>query len=502
MAGKVLSAALCAVLFLLSATFVAAQSIALSLKDGSFTVTGNLLSFDGEFYEIETAQYGNLTLAASTTQCVGDACPDPSTFVPVIRIAGSASLGELLVPSLIENFATQRGLGLQTQEVSGNEVVVELQAANQKPVARFQITLSSTAEGYAALSEGRADIVMARRGPTQPEIDVQRARYQGGSTDPFRVRVIGWENLQLYTNFSNPVSALTVSQLSDMITSSAAQWPTEGLDGPDLHLRGDIDSLIAMSQQFMHADLDFATGTGQDTDPGVLFVTPNLSLPLQRVTLASTCGSIEDGFTFSEDGHPLSAPIYLNTAALRHPPIMRQFLDFSLTVPAQRVVSRAGFRSRTPSETPLASDNGLLVNAILNATSETAISDLQRAVRRLKGYGRLSLSFRFEEGTRTLNAVSKSNLRFAAALLTQGRYQDRDILFAGFSDGIGAADGNLTLSRERAQAVRDEVRTIMGRNAPPLSLMRAHGFGEALPLACNDTDWGQNQNRRVEIWIR
>ena len=27
-------------------------------------------------------------------------------------------------------------------------------------------------------------------------------------------------------------------------------------------------------------------------------------------------------------------------------------------------------------------------------------------------------------------------------------------------------------------------------------------FGEAMPMACDDTDWGRDMNRRVEIWVQ
>jgi phosphate transport system substrate-binding protein len=31
--------------------------------------------------------------------------------------------------------------------------------------------------------------------------------------------------------------------------------------------------------------------------------------------------------------------------------------------------------------------------------------------------------------------------------------------------------------------------------------MRTAAFGEALPMACEDTDWGRAVNRRVEVWV-
>jgi phosphate transport system substrate-binding protein len=32
--------------------------------------------------------------------------------------------------------------------------------------------------------------------------------------------------------------------------------------------------------------------------------------------------------------------------------------------------------------------------------------------------------------------------------------------------------------------------------------LRAEAYGEALPMACDDSDWGRRVNRRVEVWLR
>lgn len=485
--------------FCVCAVQAASQTVTLSLKDGSFSVSGKMRSFDGEFYDLDTP-LGPMTLSAATTDCLGSACPDPDDYVPFIRVSGSAALGEVLVPALIETFATQRGLSQVARVTSETTTQIDLVRSDARLVATFEISLSSTDGGYRALSEGQSDIVLARRGPTAAEDDAIRAAYEGGSTDPIRLAVIGWEALRLYTNADNPITALTVRDLIGMISAPDSNWPTT-TDRP-VHYRGDADSIIALQQQLGQTEPTVQLGGGADTDPGILYVTPNLSLPLTPVRLTGTCGTAQASVPFQENQNPLAAPVYLVTSAIRQSALMREFLDFTLDLPAQRVIDRAGFISRTPSEAALSSENGILEDAILNATDDTSIADLQRTVQALKGYGRLSLTFRFTGGTMELDDVSRSNLDFAASLLRQGRYRDRQILFAGFSDGVGDPDANLALSRDRARVVRDAIRTRMGENAPPLAQFRTQGFGETLPLACNDTRWGQNQNRRVELWIR
>jgi outer membrane protein OmpA-like peptidoglycan-associated protein len=52
------------------------------------------------------------------------------------------------------------------------------------------------------------------------------------------------------------------------------------------------------------------------------------------------------------------------------------------------------------------------------------------------------------------------------------------------------------LSRARASAVS---RYLAERG---LTSVTSVGFGDALPVATNDTPEGREQNRRVEVWLR
>ena len=68
----------------------------------------------------------------------------------------------------------------------------------------------------------------------------------------------------------------------------------------------------------------------------------------------------------------------------------------------------------------------------------------------------------------------------------------------GHADSTGPADYNQTLSEQRASAV--------GGYLIAQGVMRDRfyigGIGERAPIASNDTAYGREQNRRVEILIR
>jgi len=73
-------------------------------------------------------------------------------------------------------------------------------------------------------------------------------------------------------------------------------------------------------------------------------------------------------------------------------------------------------------------------------------------------------------------------------------------LLAGFSDGVGPAGTNRSLSAARAESVRQVLLQALGGRLPPGVRVRLAAYGEALPMGCDDTAWGRQVNRRVEVW--
>ena len=108
----------------------------------------------------------------------------------------------------------------------------------------------------------------------------------------------------------------------------------------------------------------------------------------------------------------------------------------------------------------------------------------------------------FPEGGWTLNAKGEAALAKIAPTLSN--LPGQQIVVEGFTDNepIGPAlrarfPSNLELSSARADAV---VRYLVQKGVPQ-NTISAQGFGEARPVASNDTPQGKAKNRRVEIII-
>ena len=168
--------AFCAALFLSTVTawIASAQDVTLKSRDGSVEVSGNLISFDGELYRLDTS-YGALTLDASGVVCDGPGCPDLGAFVSDVGFSGSRTIGEVLLPALVQAFAFRKGYKLAQEIIDDTHFTINLSdKETDQLLARFAFRVSSTAEGFADLIAGDADLVLSMRPPLAAEIQLAK----------------------------------------------------------------------------------------------------------------------------------------------------------------------------------------------------------------------------------------------------------------------------------------------------------------------------------------
>ena len=100
----------------------------------------------------------------------------------------------------------------------------------------------------------------------------------------------------------------------------------------------------------------------------------------------------------------------------------------------------------------------------------------------------------FETGKADLKPESRPVLKEIAS--TMQKYPDLKILIEGHTDNVGSAASNLTLSDNRAAAVKAALVADFGIAEGRLT---TKGFGDTKPSVPNTTPAGRAQNRRVEI---
>ena len=101
----------------------------------------------------------------------------------------------------------------------------------------------------------------------------------------------------------------------------------------------------------------------------------------------------------------------------------------------------------------------------------------------------------FASGSAVIDGESGLEVDNLSAILKA--YEDVKVSIEGYTDSKGNPDSNVTLSQQRAEAVR--TRLIAAGIAD--SRITTQGFGAANPVADNETAEGRAQNRRIEVVI-
>jgi outer membrane protein OmpA-like peptidoglycan-associated protein len=99
----------------------------------------------------------------------------------------------------------------------------------------------------------------------------------------------------------------------------------------------------------------------------------------------------------------------------------------------------------------------------------------------------------FNTDQAVLTEGGQRTVRKLADVLMQN--PDRSVMVEGFTDSTGSAAHNLELSQRRAESVRS---ALMGMGVEG-TRVATRGYGEAYPIAGNDTAGNRQLNRRVEI---
>lgn len=473
---------------LLLAQVALAQDVTLTARDGGLSLNGQLISYDGAFYRVETA-YGGLTVDAEAVICAGPACPDLTAPLVRITVVGPSGPAERLLPGLFASFAAGRGLDY----VAGDVAEIRDPDLGQ-PLALIKFSPMSSDAALAAVLNREASMSIGFE-----------------ALPNLRNTVVGLEALVPIVATDNRFPAISSSDLAAALAGKATNWQEFG--GPDMPIVVHALSGEAALAPAIHARVGtlakgprYVTATelaaAVARDPWALALTgQSEQFPARPLPLTDSCGfpMLASAMTAKAEDYPLTAPLFLGTARHRQPLLIREFLEYLATDAAQSAVAAAGYVDKRLGVAPLTEDGQRLLGAIRNAGDEVSLPALQRLAAAMTGGQRVSMTFRFQDGSAQLDAHSRENLADLARHIAAGRFRGEDLVFAGFSDGSGSADVNLALSKDRAEAVR----AALHAEAPDLTeaqLPKTQAFGEALPMACDTTGTGRRINRRVELW--
>ncbi|WP_333615068.1 OmpA family protein [Psychrobacter sp.] len=104
-----------------------------------------------------------------------------------------------------------------------------------------------------------------------------------------------------------------------------------------------------------------------------------------------------------------------------------------------------------------------------------------------------NITFAFDSAS--LNPSFRPTLDKLAA--TMNEYNQNTVTIAGHTDSVGNPSYNMNLSRDRANSVRNY---LVNRGVAS-NRINVVAYGQTRPIADNNSDYGRQQNRRVELTV-
>lgn len=515
--GHLKSAAIIAALFAFVAPAWAQERVELRAAQGDLALSGQVLGYDGRYLRLGTEQ-GEITLDYAKVICSGDACPDAENYVDALRFSGTGRLGGLILPAMVEGYARARGLSADRVEETLSTFRYDLTDSDGTAVARLSFRLTSTEDGFVDLFAQQADVVMAAREISASETRSAREAGLGQLGSPARVRILAYDALVPVVSPLQPIRDIQIDDLARVYAGEITNW--QDLGGPDLpielHLtnpsnglaRGFVQTLLetsgdSLSGAVVQQSSDQAVIEAVLTTPAAIGITSFETIGnAVALSLTGACGlrARADIVAVQTGDYPLTMPLFLYLPVRRLGPVGQDFLDWLSTAEAHLILKRIGVPGQEAVPIPIGMQGERLAAAIDAAGEDVGLDALQRMIDAMAGHDRLSPTFRFEAGQSGLDPASQAHVRTLAQAIREGKYSGQDLVLLGFSDGRGPAGINQRLSAARAEAVRDAVLSLLGGALPSTVTLRTVALGEALPIGCDDTVWGQQMNRRVELW--
>ena len=415
---------------------------------------------------------------------------------PALRLQGSNTIGAALGPALVRGLMEDQGLLRVSSEITGhdNEQRIVGQTADGRRV-EVDIAAHGSSTGFAALKQGNADLAASSRPIKDSEL--KELSSLGDLKSPTAEQVIAIDGLAIILHPQNPLRQLDTVQLARIFSGEGKTWEAVGGVGGPIHLyardeqSGTYDTFkeLVLGRQGKRLDPSarrfesseqLSDAVSQDPQ-GIGFI--GLPYVRQAKALAIVDGDSQpmlplNNLIATED-YPLSRRLFFYLPPQATNSWAEALVAFTQSDKGQAIVAANGFIAQTV--------QAMAVTP--NALMPEGYQALSRHAQRL------TVNFRFEEGSASLDNKAHQDLGRVLDYIKQHGKTDRRVTLVGFGDAKDDPARADLLSKLRAMAVRRELVKY------GVALREVRGFGALMPVAANSEDEGRVRNRRVEVWV-
>lgn len=413
-----------------------------------------------------------------------------------LRIQGSNTIGANLGPALVSAMLAEQGLHdiHSVPVIPPNEHSIVGTTAQGQQI-RVDVAAHGSGTGFTALAAGLADLVASSRPIKDRElVDLEPL---GDLKSPGAEQVIAIDGLAIILHPHNPLNQLNTEQLALIFSGQISRWEQVGGTGGAIHLYARDDQsgtwetfkelvlnrngqpLSSTAQRFESSE---QLSDAVSHDPQAIGC---IGLPYIREAKAV---AIVDGASqpmlpltslIASEDYPLSRRLFLYLPPATNNPWAKALVAFTQSPQGQAIVGQNGFVAQS-----VQADN-VMPGAHMPEQYQALTREAQR----------LSVNFRFEEGSASLDNKARQDLLRVVDYLSAHGKLDKQVTLVGFGDAKDDPQRAQLLSRLRAMAVRRE---LVKSGVIPREIQ---GYGAQMPVATNTEDEGRLKNRRVEVWV-
>ncbi|MBV6824833.1 substrate-binding domain-containing protein [Pseudomonas sp. PD9R] len=415
---------------------------------------------------------------------------------PVLRIQGSNTIGAALGPALVEGLLREQGLLKVHSEApdKANELRIVGETLQGRRV-EVELAAHGSSTGFTALKTANADLAASSRPIKDSEVvDLQML---GDLKSAGAEQVIAIDGLAIILHPQNPLNQLNTVQLARIFSGEAKTWEELGGSGGTIHLyarddqSGTYDTFKELVLSSRGKNLSSAAKRFESSEQlsDAVSLDPQaigfIGLPYVRQAKAV---AIVDGQSqamlplnslIATEDYPLSRRLFFYLPPAGNNPWAEALVAFAQSSQGQAIVAANGFIAQTV--------QAMAVTP--NALMPEGYQALSRHAQRL------TVNFRFEEGSASLDNKARQDLSRVLDYIKQHDKTDRQVTLVGFGDAKSDPARADLLSKLRAMAVRREL------VKSGVVFREIRGFGAEMPVAANSADEGRIKNRRVEVWV-
>lgn len=286
----------------------------------------------------------------------------------VLRIHGSNTVGESLMPALVSRFLEQQGYALVRTETGAEPVekTVVARVHSSRPAIAVEIHAHGSTTAFKDLEAGATDLGMSSRRIKSEEVEKLKAQF-GDLTQPQQEHVIALDALAIIAHPDNPINQLTVEQIAQIFAGDISDWSQLNLPAgaitryarddksgtwdtfENLVLKKFDKKLAADTRRFESSDA--LTESVRNDRNGIGFVGVAYA---NRIKLLAVSADGKKAFTkpvkhhIGTEDYALSRRLFVYEPANHNNELARELLAFAVSDAGQKLVESIGLISYYP----------------------------------------------------------------------------------------------------------------------------------------------------------